>query len=261
MKKDLEFLLHDLPQSVQLHIKHLERVRSDFIANVSHELRTPLTVIHGYLEMLLNEPIADKDPVKKIYHSMFQQSIRMERIIDDLLLLSSLENETQLSKPKTQVNVAHLLEKLCSDIKIMGIYKNQIITTNINPTIHLIGLEEELKSLFSNLITNAVKYTPNHGCIEVSWTERQGNAVFDVVDNGIGIAKEHLPRITERFYRVDKGRSRENGGTGLGLAIVKHVLAYHHAELHVESQLGKGSTFTCIFPAEITKNARLLQSG
>lgn len=252
MKKDIEVLLKNLPVQVKSHIRHLERVRSDFIANVSHELRTPLTVIHGYLEALLKENSYDTRALKKIFSQMYQHSIRMETIIDDLLLLSRLENDEQKDNIKHEVNVAKMLELLHADAQVISSNKNQHIQLNIDRKVFLEGSEEELKSLFSNLITNAIKYTPNKGAIEIEWYAEQGKSIFKVIDNGIGIAKEHIPRITERFYRVDKGRSRESGGTGLGLAIAKHVLAHHHGNLLIESELGKGSVFTCVFPREIT---------
>ena len=250
MKKEIEPLLEKLPESIKTHIKHLERVRRDFIANVSHELRTPLTVIHGYLEVLLKEDLDETGDLKKIFNQMYQHSIRMERIIDDLLLLSRLENEENPVEIKQQINVPKILELLSIDAKMIGGNKNQEIILDIDKTLFLEGAEEELKSLFSNLITNAVKYTPDKGTIKIEWYTENGNSIFKVSDNGIGIAKEHLPRVTERFYRVDKGRSRENGGTGLGLAIAKHVLAHHHGQLLIESELGKGSVFSCVFPTE-----------
>ena len=257
MKKEIESLLNDLPLPVKTHIKHLERVRSDFIANVSHELRTPLTVIHGYLEALLKENVDDKTQLGKIFSQMYQHSIRMERIIDDLLLLSRLENEDHQLEVNCQIDIAHMLELLYADAKIISSNKNQTITLKTNKNVFLEGSEEEIKSLFSNLITNAIKYTPNQGKIKIEWHTKNGNGIFKVSDNGIGISKDHIPRITERFYRVDKGRSRESGGTGLGLAIAKHVLAHHHGNLLIESKLGKGSIFTCVFPPEITRVIKL----
>ncbi len=245
MKKDKE--LKNLPLSVKRHIKHLERVRSDFIANVSHELRTPLTVIHGYLENLLKENEIDKKFLKKIYQQMYQHSIRMENIIDDLLLLSRLENE-EINIAKSPVNITKMLKLLYEDAKIISGNKNQEISLKLDKQISINGSEEELKSLFYNLITNAIKYTPSHGKIEIECFALKKNVIFNIKDNGIGIAKKHIPRITERFYRVDKSRSRENGGTGLGLAIVKHVIMNHQGQFLVESEVGVGSTFTCVLP-------------
>jgi len=251
MKKDIEKLLNNLPPSIKTHIKHLERVRTDFIANVSHELRTPLTVIHGYLEALMKENSDDTKPFKKIYTQMYQHSIRMERMIDDLLFLSRLENEN-ITDFKKNIDISKILQLLYADAKIISGDKNQTIHLKISSNVYLDGSEEELKSLFSNLITNAIKYTPNEGNIKIEWFAKNDCGIFKVSDNGIGIAKEHIPRVTERFYRVDKSRSRENGGTGLGLAIVKHVLANHKGNIFIESEPGKGSIFTCVFPQEIT---------
>ncbi len=251
MKNEIELLFKDLPKTVKSHIKHLERVRRDFIANVSHELRTPLTVIHGYLEVLLNED-ESLHPWKKIFTQMYQHSIRMEKIIDDLLLLSRLESEDQPMEVKRHINIAKILELLYADAKMISGNKNQHITLKVNKNIFLDGSEEQLKSLFSNLIINAIKYTPNNGHIKIEWYQKNGNAIFKISDNGIGISQEHIPRITERFYRIDKSRSRDSGGTGLGLSIAKHVLVNHQGKLFVESKLGKGSIFTCVFPHEIT---------
>jgi len=252
VKKNNELSLKNLPPSVQSHIQHLERVRRDFIANVSHELRTPLTVIHGYLESLLKQDLDETKPWKKIFMQMYQHSIRMETIIDDLLLLSRLESEDQPLDERKRIDVAAMLDTLYTDAQMISGNKNQHIQLQADKKIVLDGSEEELKSLFSNIIINAIKYTPVDGSICIEWYQEKGCAIFKVTDTGIGIAKEHLPRITERFYRVDKGRSRESGGTGLGLAIVKHVLLSHEGELLVESELGKGSVFTCVFPKKRT---------
>lgn len=252
MKKEIEPLFANLPAPIKAHIEHLERVRSDFIANVSHELRTPLTVIHGYLEALLKDDLANKNILKKIFQQMFQHSVRMERIIDDLLLLSRLEDTEQTIEIKPHIDVAKILASLCADAKILSGNKKQHIILKANKKIFIDGHEDELKSLFDNIITNAIKYTPENGEIIIEWIAKNRAAIFKVTDNGIGIAKEHIPRITERFYRVDKARSRESGGTGLGLAIVKHVLANHHGKLEIQSEPGKGSIFTCHFPANIT---------
>ncbi len=234
--------LAKLPQPVVEHIKQLERVRSDFVANVSHELRTPLTVIRGYLETLMKKN--DTQIPSKIFQQMYQHSIRMENIIDELLLLSRLESEDKTHEEKQPIAVSAILTTLCEDaINVSGEKKHKIKLTT-DKTLGLKGSEGELKSLFSNLIINAVKYTPPKGSIEIFWqSQDNGDAVFAVKDTGIGIAEEHIPRITERFYRVDKARSRDSGGTGLGLAIAKHVLMRHEAELRVQSTFGKGSLF------------------
>ncbi|MBS0350005.1 MAG: two-component sensor histidine kinase [Proteobacteria bacterium] len=248
MKKKPEISLDKLPESVRAHIVHLERVRRDFVANVSHELRTPLTVIQGYLEALLAQNLDETKPWKKIFSQMYQHSIRMANIIEDLLLLSILETDDYPLQENANINIKEMLQTLVAEARNISGDKKHSITLKADPEVRLNGAENELKSLFSNLIINAIKYTPAKGKIKVYWGQEQGRAVFKVSDTGIGIAKKEIPRITERFYRVDKGRSRESGGTGLGLAIVKHILIRHQSELSVASQLGKGSTFTCLFP-------------
>jgi two-component system phosphate regulon sensor histidine kinase PhoR len=243
--------LGEIPQKVRDHIDQLERIRRDFIANVSHELRTPLTVIRGYLEALLQKNLnvnQDINAYHKIFEQMFQHSIRMETIINDLLILSRLESVDQPLEEKQNINIKEILNTCCLDAERISGSKKHIIRLHADEMLRLNGAEEELKSLFSNIIINAVKYTPEQGIITVHWYFSNDKATFKVTDTGIGIAKEHMPRITERFYRADKARSRESGGTGLGLAIVKHVLMRHQAELLIESDLGKGSTFTCFFP-------------
>ncbi|WP_259411743.1 ATP-binding protein [Coxiella burnetii] len=240
--------LKKLPKAVREHINQLERIRSDFVANVSHELRTPLTVIRGYLETLLKKEVRDSKSYQKIFQQMYQHSARMETIIDDLLLLSRLESDDHPTEEKMNVAVPEILKTLCADAERISGEKQHFIQLKAEPNLYISGSEEELKSLFSNIIINSVKYTPSKGRINVKWYRDDDHAVFSVVDTGIGIAKVHIPRITERFYRVDKARSRERGGTGLGLAIVKHVLMRHDGELHIESEPGKGSIFTCRFP-------------
>lgn len=240
-----------IPSAVQDYIEHLEQVRTDFVANVSHELRTPLTVIQGYLETLLATTQYDHKMLKKIFTQMYQHSIRMGDIIEDLLLLAHLESDDHLADEKHEIKVAELLAMLCEDAKHISGEKQHSIVLHADAKILLRGSESELRSLFSNLIVNAVKYTPHHGRITIDWyRDEEKRGIFQVTDTGIGIAKEHIPRITERFYRVDKARSRERGGTGLGLAIVRHVLLRHQAELEIQSEVGVGSVFTCIFPRE-----------
>ncbi|AKQ33851.1 phosphate regulon sensor histidine kinase PhoR [Candidatus Coxiella mudrowiae] len=248
MQKSNKLNLKTLPKAVREHINQLERIRRDFVANVSHELRTPLTVIRGYLETLLKKKKPEIKRYQKIFSQMYQYSARMEAIIDDLLLLSRLESDDHPPEEKVNVSVSKILKILCADAKRISGEKQHRIKLEANTNLYISGSEEELKSLFSNIIINAVKYTSAKGRIHVKWYSDDGHAVFSVSDTGIGIAKEHIPRITERFYRVDKARSRESGGTGLGLAIVKHVLMRHQGDLHIESEPGKGSTFTCHFP-------------
>lgn len=240
--------LEDLPKSIKEHIDHLEQVRKDFVANVSHELRTPLTVIRGYLETFLEKDLNEIESAKKIFSQMHQHSLRMENIINDLLLLSRLETENQQIDEKHNVAVHEILKTLYTEAKTISGEKQHTIILEADPKLTIYGFEDELKSLFSNIIINAVKYTPAKGHIKIEWHNDPPNAIFRVTDTGIGIAQEHIPRITERFYRADKARSRESGGTGLGLAIAKHVLLRHQGQLHIESKLGQGSTFTCTFP-------------
>lgn len=255
-KKTMHQLSQDLPGEVKSHIERLERVRQDFVANVSHELRTPLTVIRGYLETLLMQEHEATDALKKIFMQMHEHSVRMESIIDDLLFLSRLENEEQHFEMKKSINIANMLKTLCFDAKKVSGERQHEITLDADTSVLLDGYEDELKSLFSNIIINAVKYTPEQGKITVAWGKKSGKAIFSVTDTGIGIAKKHIPRITERFYRVDKGRSRASGGTGLGLAIAKHVLLHHHGELKISSRIGSGSTFSCIFPKKLTASIK-----
>ncbi len=250
MKKKTEISLNELPDSVKAHIAHLERVRRDFVANVSHELRTPLTVIQGYLESLLAQNLDETKSWRKIFTQMFQHSVRMASIIEDLLLLSILETDDYPLQEKNKIPISKMLKKLVAGIKDINKDKKHHISLKANSKVLLDGAENELKSLFSNIIINAIKYTPAQGHIKIEWTQENNRAIFRVSDTGIGIAKKELPRITERFYRIDKGRSRDSGGTGLGLAIVKHILIRHQGKLLVESKLGKGSVFTVIFPEQ-----------
>ena len=231
------------------HVHHLEVMRQDFVANLSHELRTPLTVIHGYIETLMEEAI-DHNKRQIIYTQMHQQSIRMERLVADLLLLSRLETEHPQEEKKRKVNVVAMIKTICHAANILSGKRQHCIHCNLDENLAIYGNEGELHSAFSNLIFNAVHYTPANGSIFVTWSYKENHPCFQVIDTGIGIAPEHIPRITERFYRVDKARSRASGGTGLGLAIVKHVLLRHHAHLKVTSTLGYGSCFMCFFPEE-----------
>jgi len=226
----------------------LEKMRRDFVANVSHELRTPLTVIHGYLESLLEQANNETRPWKKIFEQMYQQTTRMENIIEDLLLLSRLESEMNENSATKKVNVAKLLRSICNEAKVLSGDSNHIFHLSVDFKLSIQGDEKEFCSMISNLVFNAVKYTPANGHIFIDWYRDADNAYLKIRDTGIGIAKKHIPRLTERFYRVDKARSRESGGTGLGLAIVKHVINRHNARLEIESEPGKGSIFTCIFP-------------
>ena len=229
-------------------IDRLETMRRDFVANVSHELKTPLTVLGGFLETLRELPLSETQR-REYLGLMHTQARRMEIIVDDLLTLSRLESSTS---PGQEENIAlqPLLDRLCNEARSLSRGQHEIVCACATEE-HLLGAEDELTSAFTNLVSNAVRYTPPGGRIEISWTsDPNGGGVFSVNDTGPGIESQHLPRLTERFYRVDRSRSRETGGTGLGLAIVKHVATRHQAQLIIESEIGKGSRFAIAFPAK-----------
>ncbi len=222
-------------------LHRLEQMRSDFIGNVSHELRTPLTVINGFLETLQDNP--PKQWQRPLF-LMAQQTIRMRNLVEDLLLLSRLESEA--SQPSHHpVAVAELLQSIYEEAHLLN--GEHHISLEVDENLKLNGQQEELRSAFSNLVFNAVRYTPAGGSIKIYWYQDKEGKHFKVSDTGEGIAKEHIPHLTERFYRVDVARSRSRGGTGLGLAIVKHVLNRHNGRLRIISEIGKGSTFWCDF--------------
>jgi two-component system phosphate regulon sensor histidine kinase PhoR len=222
----------------------LEGMRRDFVANVSHELRTPLTVVHGYLEML--DP-REQPAWAPMLAEMQRQSQRMTQLVDDLLTLSRLE--AQDSVADDSVAMRPMLATLLNEARALSQGRHDIHVEDDAP-LDLWGSQEQLHSAFSNLVTNAVRYTPDGGGIRIAFeSDVDGGAVLSVRDSGRGIAAEHLPRLTERFYRVSNSRSRDSGGTGLGLAIVKHVLQLHQAQLAIESEPGRGSCFACRFPA------------
>ena len=225
----------------------LEAVRRDFVANASHELRSPLTVISGYLETLAQDPVVDAE-LKGPVAEMRRQAERMTAIIRDLLELSRLE-ETDEIVGGTPVDVAALAALLRKDVLARPVHPKDVRVRVESPAA-LLGDEPEIHSAFSNLVDNAAKYTAAEGSLEIRWWVDADGGHFAVADTGMGIPPEHIPRLTERFYRVDAGRSRVTGGSGLGLAIVKHVLQRHGATLDVQSTLGVGSTFTCHFPPE-----------
>lgn len=226
-------------------LQHLEQMRKDFVGNVSHELRTPLTVLMGYIETFSDQP--DLDPKwKRGFSLMTQQTGRMNRIINDLLLLSRLENE-EVAQAEC-VDMPRLLSSIFDDAQAYNKEYGHLIDLHLDSQRNLYGSEMYLHSALLNLVTNAIKYTPKGGEVGIAWQNVKGGCLFSVHDNGIGIASEHIDRLTERFYRVDSGRSRATGGTGLGLAIVKHVLYQHEARLSIESTEGKGSTFNIFFP-------------
>lgn len=233
----------------------LERVRKDFVANVSHELRTPLTVISGFVENLQHDESGCAEKWRRPLELMGQQTSRMRRIVEDLLLLATLEATTGEEATREPVDVPSMLEEIAEET-LASLSPDDQRTLHVETAAAwLSGNTHQLRSAFANLVTNAAKYTPVGGRIEVRWrVDGEGRGVVEVEDTGEGIAAEHIPRLTERFYRVDAGRSRAKGGTGLGLAIVKHVLQKHGARLSIDSELGKGSCFRCIFPTD-----RLLQ--
>ena len=226
----------------------MEIMRRDFIANVSHELRTPLTIIGGFLETLLDEEMQDSDMEKRALTLMADQSKRMQRLVEDLLTLSRLEN-AQNTLHEEVVNIPALLQSLYQEAQSLSAGRHRI-TLNLVSDAQLSGSLDELRSALGNLVSNAVRYTPEGGEISLNWAEEHEQGLFFVQDSGIGIGPEHIPRLTERFYRVDRSRSRETGGTGLGLAIVKHVLGRHQARMEIASEIGKGSIFKIWFPAK-----------
>ncbi len=224
----------------------LDAMRRDFIANASHELRTPITVIAGFVETLLEQAGDDTHmPLEKIQ----QQTERMQRILTELLQLAKLESEDFIEQPEA-VDLKEVLEEIYADALAIDAGEHHIELDADSVMVE--GNREELRMAFSNLVTNAIRYTPAPGKIRL-FTKVDGNGICaGVEDEGVGIAYQHIPRLTERFYRVDPGRSRDQGGTGLGLAIVKHVLDRHRGQLLIQSQPGKGSVFKCCFPADIT---------
>ena len=228
------------------HIAKLEEMRTNFVSNVSHEMRSPLTVLTGYLEMFSDKPPTDEKLMKTAIDNMYQQAMRMQRLVTDLLALSKME--TAPVEHTRLINISTLLIALKENAGVLGQDKNQTITLNTDEKLNLRGNSDELHSLFENLINNAVRYTPKNGTIDIAWKKVNDEAVFSVSDNGPGIAAQHIPHLTERFYRADIDRSRESGGTGLGLAIVKYATERHDGRLEILSKLGQGSTFSCYFP-------------
>ena len=226
-------------------IELADTMRRDFVANVSHELRTPLTVIVGFLEGLAAGDVVAAPNLVRHHALMYEQALRMERLVRDLLALSALD-DTQPPANEEVVDIPALLATLVEEGTALSGGKHKM-TLEIAAG-NFYGSREELRSAFSNLISNAVRYSPEGGDIALRWVLSDGLPVFEVADNGIGIATDHIPRLTERFYRVDKGRSSATGGTGLGLAIAKHVLIRHQGKLEIESAPGKGSTFRAVFP-------------
>jgi len=224
----------------------VERVRREFVANVSHELRTPLTVVSGFIETLRDE--TDPEAAARYLDLMADQAGRMQRLVEDLLTLSSLESAPPPPMDEV-VSMSALLEQLAGEARALSAGRHRIVVDGSDTPMDLVGSDKELASAFGNLVSNAIRYTPADGTVTMRWRLADEGAVFEVEDTGPGIAPEHIPRLTERFYRVDRGRSRESGGTGLGLAIVKHALGRHGAALHIASEPGKGSAFSARFSA------------
>lgn len=231
----------------QLH--RLEMMRKDFVGNVSHELRTPITVITGYLETMMDDRENLPPRWMRPIEQMAQQSQRMENIIRDLLTLSQLETRSA-SKQQNSIQLVSLMREIKHDAEQVFSDKHHQISLNCAADIYVRGNMNELYSAISNLVLNAAKYTPEHGQIALDVMRSADGLRISVKDNGPGIAAHHIPRLTERFYRVDESRSTDTGGTGLGLAIVKHVLARHGGKLEIRSEVGKGSEFICHLPAE-----------
>ncbi|MDY0962078.1 phosphate regulon sensor histidine kinase PhoR [Massilia sp. CFBP9026] len=225
--------------------ERIEAMRRDFIANASHELRTPLTVIVGFLEIAMSDPGIDVATRMAHLNLMTEQAHRMQRLIQDMLTLSRLESDEYPMK-RERVDVRSLIDSIAAEARALSGGRHTIDVAVDGPDV--MGSMEELRSAFANLASNAVRYSPNGGTIRLAWTRGADALSFAVTDCGIGIDPEHIPRLTERFYRVDKSRSRETQGTGLGLAIVKHVLLRHGGKLTITSHPGKGSTFSASLP-------------
>ena len=245
-------IIRDVTRQVRL-----ERTRRDFIANASHELRSPLTVISGYLDALAEGgelPESWDGPITETQ----RQVDRMTTILSDLIELTRLESSEDEAEYEF-IDVRELLEPIYTEFSNRS--KSPCLELQLDAELALLGNESEVHSIFLNLINNAVRFTSEDGHIQIQWRRDGAAAIFLVVDTGIGIQEEHIPRITERFYRVDKGRSRETGGTGLGLAIVRHAVQRHNGHLSIESQMGEGSTFGCHFPETRVVSSRSPQKA
>jgi len=225
--------------------ERIEAMRRDFIANASHELRTPLTVIVGFLEIAMSDPCMDAATRQAHLKLMTEQGGRMQRLIEDMLTLSRLESD-EFPLRRERVDIAALVDSVAAEARALSGGRHEITVAVDGPDV--MGNMEELRSAFANLASNAVRYSPEGGCIALSWQRGEDDLQFSVKDCGIGIDPQHISRLTERFYRVDKSRSRETQGTGLGLAIVKHVLLRHGGRVKICSKPGEGSTFTASLP-------------
>ncbi|MEL0104823.1 MAG: phosphate regulon sensor histidine kinase PhoR [Methylophilaceae bacterium] len=254
-KKNLEFKISPFRSNMKLIIcKDItqiitnENLRKEFVSNFSHELKTPLTVIIGFLETLDTTKNNLDEGTKKIFELMNDQAIRMRKLIDDLLLLSNVESNPMEDR-SLKISSNKFFNKLQKEAKLIN-NKNHKINFDIDQNIIFIGSEKELESAFINLISNAIRYTKERGQINIKWSLVLGRPTFEINDNGIGIPKNHIKRITERFFRVDAARSRDTGGTGLGLSIVKNIIEQHDGLLKISSEIGKGSKFIITFPKE-----------
>jgi two-component system phosphate regulon sensor histidine kinase PhoR len=241
-------------------LEQVETMRRDFIANVSHELRTPLTVVGGFLESFVDAEKIDVAQSRRHFQLMMDQTQRMQGLIEDLLTLSRLES-THDREPETPVNMLDMSQTLLKEAISLSAGRHRVRLDEV-ADMSLSGNERDLHSAMINLVSNAIRYTPEQGDVVLSWKMHGDEAWFCVQDSGLGIEPQHISRLTERFYRVDRSRSRETGGTGLGLSIVKHVLTRHQGRLHIESAPGSGSLFCACFPARllITSDARQPQN-
>jgi len=233
-----------LAQDITERLRH-ERMRKDFVANVSHELRTPLTVIGGFIENLQMDENLQNDRLTRPLELMAQQTARMGRIVEDLLLLARLESDSNRNQ-NDRVDIGELIRNVADECQALA---DDIprIDCEVTSTRRVLGDEKQLRSVVTNLLVNAINHTSAEQRVDLSWRDEGAQSLLEVRDSGIGIAPEHIPRLTERFYRVDAGRSRDRGGTGLGLAIVKHILHHHDAKLEIQSRPQEGSRFVCRF--------------
>ncbi|WP_026958792.1 phosphate regulon sensor histidine kinase PhoR [Aliagarivorans taiwanensis] len=245
--KQLLLVVRDVTQ-----LRRLEKMRKQFVSNVSHELRTPLTVLRGYLEMLDENEV---EPMlwPRARATMLDQSARMENLVNQLLTLAKIE-ASPITRSKESINVPVILQGMESEAQSLAKDKQLEIRFDVDESIHVLGDQDQLRSACANLMVNAIKYCTEPGVIEISWQRDEKGAMFCVTDSGPGIGPKHLARLTERFYRVDKARSRETGGAGLGLSIVKHALEHHNSELKIKSKLGKGSSFYFVIPNKLLVN-------
>ncbi len=236
-----------------------EAMRRDFVANVSHEIRTPLTVLSGFVETLADLPLTEPER-QRVLHLMAQQTGRMQALVGDLLMLAQLEGSPRPGADRW-LGLTALLQRSLADAVALSAGRHAVVLRD-GPELEVAGVESELLSAVGNLLANAVRYTPEGGRIELAWGALEdGRGYVEVSDTGLGIAREHLPRLTERFYRVDGSRSRDTGGTGLGLSIVKHVIQRHGGEIDIQSEPGKGSTFRLLLPALRVRDAERASSA